>query len=91
MVDFVTLGENLLGEVTVQVKGTTNGLEHGEADSVELGVVGDLKTTTDGHEHWHVELGQVGVGNEREGTTNHGKVWCADGWDLVAVESERTV
>ena len=89
--DFAALGGNLLGEVTVKVKGTTDGLEHGEADSVELGVVGDLKTTADGHEHWHVELGQIGVGNERQSTTNHGKVWCADGRNLVAVESEGTV
>jgi len=80
-----------VGEVSVKVKGTTDGLEHWEADGFELGVVGDLETTLDRPEHWHVELGQVGVGNEGESTSDGGEVWCADGGNLVAVESEGTV
>lgn len=80
-----------VGEVSVEVKSTANGLEGWEAGSVELGVVGDLETATNRHERWHVDRGQVNVGNEGESTSNGGKVWCAYGLNLVAVESEGTV
>lgn len=82
----------LLREVAIEVKGTANRLETGEAVGhvIELGVVLDLQTTVDGVEGRHRDVGQLRVANKGKSATNQSEVGSAQALEAVLIETQRT-
>lgn len=83
---------SLLGEVSVEVKSTTDSGEQREpVNNLVLGVVGDLESTSNGLQKRHGHVCELGVGDEGEGFADRGEVGSAEIRELVAVETQRAV